>query len=175
MSSACLFTLNSIKSGLKMNLLSFLCPASSLSTFFLLADQGALLQIHLLIDYSNVCLAIAGMSAEVGGIVVVFIAFAVQELRNISGKEYEESELYKSIHHRSKLIMLLFNASFSMVAFLLGALLTIFGLLEPIFSERALAVFSVAFFSYGIFSLFLSVLAFIILEKPFWSVSLGRR
>lgn len=127
------------------------------------------------INYTSVCLAVAGMSAQVGGIVVVFIAFAVQELRNIGGKQVDESELYKSIHNRSKLGMLLFNASFSMAAFLIGGIITILGLLDVMFSPRDLAVISLAFFSYGTFSMLVSVGAYLILERPFWRVSLGSK
>lgn len=118
-------------------------------------------------DYAGFCSAIAAICAQVGGIVVVFVAFAIQEIRNSTGPYEDFLEMYKKLHNKSKVSMLLFNAFISMIVLLGVAVILTFGLLTSIVAPESLAYFGMFCFSFGIFIIIIAFLAFMIFEKPF--------
>lgn len=113
----------------------------------------------------TIALAVAAMSAEVGGIVVVFIAFAVQELRRESRVVTDEPD-YRGLRDRSRLGMLIRSSAFSMLSLAASSLLGIFAAVTHLHAD-ALVPWTVAFFTYGISCLLFAVAAYLVLEKPF--------
>lgn len=125
-----------------------------------IAPPGAL-------DLSAVCIAIAAMSAQVGSIIVVFIAFAFQELRRIHAQAAVPPASYRSARDVTRFSMLLSTASVSMACLMFTSVLVVFDLLTSLFSERTLALVGLCLFDYSIWCLLFALAGYLILERPF--------
>ncbi len=119
------------------------------------------------LDLSAVCIAIAAMSAQVGSIIVVFIAFAFQELRRLNAQPAVPPASYRSARDYTRFSMLLSTASVSMACLMFTSVLVVFDLLTSLFSQHILALIGLGLFDYSIWCLLFALAGYLILEKPF--------
>jgi hypothetical protein len=119
------------------------------------------------IDHINVALVVAAMSAQIGSIVVVFIAFAIQEMRRIPMNVVAVAESYKLERDKSRLIMLRFNSGIAMAALMLCPVFVAFGAATKVLPVEWIDGLAIALFTFSILNLLLTLIAYLALESPF--------
>lgn len=122
-------------------------------------------RLHL--DLLTICVGIAAMSAQVGSIVVVFIAFAVQELRRIRQGSGDLAVAYTNLRDKARLDMLLAIAIISMSLLMLVAVFIVFGLTTPHIPLTWVATIGISIFFYCTACILSGLVAYVILERPF--------
>lgn len=117
-------------------------------------------------DHEKVAFLVAAMSAQIGSIVVVFIAFAIQESRKLT-VHMTASESYRDEREKSRLHMLRVNGALSMVALILCPIFVAFGMATKVLPGEWIDGIAIAMFTFGIFVLLLTLVAYLALESPF--------
>jgi hypothetical protein len=121
-----------------------------------------------LVDF---CIALAGLNATVGAIVIVFVVLAIQELRVLRGLSTSPVELARMRRDKSRLDMLLGVAILSFVMLMLDAVTMLFSLATGLFAPSSMANIGVAGFTYGLASVAVAIYSYRVLEAPFARVS----
>jgi hypothetical protein len=136
------------------------------------------------ISFVDLCVALAGMNAIVGAIVVVFVVLAIQELRVLrinpplqvlpSGEHVRSNGQVEGARVRrdkSRLDMLLGVAIVSFVILMLVAVVMLFGLVTALLDAKNIAIIGLAGFTYGLASIAIAIYSYRILESPFVRVT----
>jgi hypothetical protein len=122
-------------------------------------------------DLQHVAVYVAAVSAHLGGIVVVVLVLAIQELRRIQAHVHDqETELYRSLRDKSRLDMLQDVAIVSMSALMLNAIFVLLMLCTGVLSVSTIAMWSIGIFSFSIFCILGALVSYLILETPFMRV-----
>jgi hypothetical protein len=117
-------------------------------------------------DHEKVAFLVAGMSAQIGSIVVVFIAFAIQEARKLTS-HVTPLESYRDEREKSRLHMLRVNGAMSMIALIVCPIFVAFGMATKALPGEWIDGIAIAMFTFGIFVLLLTLVAYLALESPF--------
>jgi hypothetical protein len=119
------------------------------------------------IDHAGIALAVAAMSAQIGSIVVVFIAFAIQEVRRYSTQQASPADRFKHERDISRLVMLRRVSAIAMGTLLFCPILVAFGLTTRLVDIKIVNQASIFVFTFSILVLLLSLVAYLALESPF--------
>lgn len=123
------------------------------------------------IGFVDLCVALAGMNATVGAIVVVFVVLAIQELRVLRIDSNGQVESARVRRDKSRLDMLLGVAILSFVILMLVAVVMLFMLLTDLLDAKNIVSIGLAGFSYGLASIAIAIYSYRILESPFVRVT----
>lgn len=123
------------------------------------------------IDFVDLCVALAGMNATVGAIVIVFVVLAIQELRVLRTNSNGQVEGARIRRDKSRLDMLLGVAILSFVILMLAAVVMLFGLVTDLLDAKNIASIGLAGFTYGLASIAIAIYSYRILESPFVRVT----
>jgi len=117
----------------------------------------------------NICLALAAISAQVGSVVAVFIAFASQELRRapLSAAERVGPKFFQDEWNRSRMWMLGISSVCSISDLMLTSLFAVVGVYQGFIDLRRLTAICIATFCYGIDSILFVVLLYLYQERRY--------
>ena len=119
----------------------------------------------------QIVLGIAGASAQVGGIVVVFIAFTFDRVLRLRGPLDQPSTEYRTLREKTRLQMLMVVAGISMAMLLLAPIYLVFALLADQANLKVIGIIGLAAFSYSVTAILVALVSYTYLEKPFTSAT----
>jgi hypothetical protein len=115
----------------------------------------------------QIVLGLAGASAQVGGIVVVFIAFTFDRVLRLRGNFHHISTEYRALREKTRLQMLMVVAGISMAILLLAPVYLVFELLANQVDLQLLGIVGLATFSYSVTAILVALFSYTYLERPF--------
>jgi hypothetical protein len=131
------------------------------------ADQKLQTPTTTKVDHAGIALAVAAMSAQIGSIVVVFIAFAIQEVRRYTTQPRSPADRYKHERDISRLVMLRRVSTIAMASLMACPIVVVFGLTTRLVDIQVVNAASLFVFTFSILVLLLSIVAYLALESPF--------
>lgn len=120
----------------------------------------------------NVTLVVAAMSATVGSVVSIFLAFASEQMKSSSTGVASKAELFRHEWYRSRIRMLGINAIISIVSLLGNSIFCVAGVAFG-YLGASLALYGIGFFSFGIYCILLPLLLYVVQEFRYSSLASG--